>query len=226
MKEITSLKQYLDQIFKLCKKKESWFRGQPKDDPLKPKIGRLPKNKLKISLSAIERYLFDHFGKYGYQHINLDNFNLWDQLCIAQHHGLPTRLLDWSHCPLTALFFSLWQKSQSNAYVYILNPNFHRIGASEDFTNINPFEIKNVYTFTPSHKTERIVSQRGNFTVHNEPFNQFMNNNNYEIKKICISKRNKDEIRFHLEKMFGINEFTLFPGLDSIGHHLKWKVWR
>jgi FRG domain len=207
------------------------FRGQIFDKPLVPKIGRLsPKG----DLANIEKLIFSEFLRTG-QHL-LDSRSvdisdpklIWNQLAAAQHHGLATRLLDWSSNALTALWFSLEHfKENETAVVWMFSP------AVDDYLNgtefNNPFENKaRTRVFRPPIVSVRIAAQQGSFTAHQLPRNkegEFLpleKNANFKEKLVClrIEDNYKEKIKEELTN-FGINSSVLFPDLDGVCSHLN-----
>lgn len=104
----------------------AWFRGhQNKTWELRPRAHREPFRSLPPD---VENHHFNEFRRRAIGLLDPPPKTEWGWLYLAQHHGLPTRFLDWSEGSLTALFFAL-QRAPGASHVppadpcvWILNP--------------------------------------------------------------------------------------------------------
>lgn len=146
---------------------------------------------------------------------HLDNLpeNEIEWMAIAQHHGLPTRLLDWSLSPLVACFFAVQSLSSDDAAIYIYD-----IGKFKKEEGIQPSKLKEIVAFFPSHGTKRVTAQSGMFTIHPT---KNMKLESESIKKIIIPASKK---KYFLEKLvkYGIHQGTIFPDLDGLSNYIRY----
>jgi hypothetical protein len=149
-----------------------------------------------------------------------------DKLTIAQHYGVPTRLLDWTENPLTALYFATntVPNSNDNAVVYVLSLERDSDLIIND-PSIDPFNLENIKFYKPENFIQRLSSQSGWLSVH--PQNGFgyydraenLGNDTIRLSKVIISPDNTQNILQTLN-VCDVNEFSIFQDMDALGKHV------
>lgn len=204
------------------------FRGQSEDKKLLPRIARL---RLRENLLESENEMFNSFKRESVAFLKSIPDNDWDWLSIAQHHKLPTRLLDWTKNPLAALWFAVSKpandKDSDNGVVWLYRPkkNDFIIDVSEE----SPFEKGATKVYAPRHVTPRIRAQSALFTVHKyiERVKKFIpleknERQKRKLEKILISPDYFVNIRVQLERC-GVHVASLFPDIDGLAQYFEWK---
>lgn len=200
------------------------FRGQDCDSPLIPRVGRI--NEVS-DIRRFEKAIFSDFKKRAIPFLKNSSYDDWNLLAVAQHFGLPTRLLDWTENPLMALWFATKKdiRSTEKAVVWAFDPEEEDI---VDENDKSPFSGQRTKVFSPNHISERIVAQSGWFTCHKltsaNKFIAFERNKHYQdcISKLTIPAQLFPEIRVKLNSM-GINASTVYPDLEGVSAYLTWK---
>ena len=180
-----------------------------------------------------------------------DDYPSW--LYLMRHHGLKTRLLDWSTSVLTALFFAL-DNLDSDGELIMLSPshmNFRTMGTFGVCTHDSPVirelckapitgskpvlyddidkkplkELIPAACFYPKEIDLRMFIQQSVFSVHsnNTPIDKFQNPE-FFVHRFIIPKEAKPEYLRFVCLSCGIKQDKLFPDLDNLSEVINHQI--
>jgi hypothetical protein len=167
-----------------------------------------------LSRTDYERRLLNEFMRRATPFLVQRPSSTWEWLALAQHYGVPTRLLDWTSNPLTALYFAVEQNDGvRDAALFV----FHHSRPAVQVSEVDPFAIDHVELFQPPHIGDRIVSQSSMFTA--EPEVEPLEGAG-DLAMLFVPGKHCAAIREELRRL-GVTRSALFPGLDSIGFEVR-----
>jgi hypothetical protein len=153
---------------------------------------------------------------------------------LAQHFGMPTRLLDWSTNPLVALFMAVAddKHSKQNGAVIAIDPTAHLPEHEQPFRAVlapdhpfakdaievvmawkkEPENAAHILPIRPNIRSGRIERQASCFTLHSYGSKLTKNET---LRRCLIDANAKKEIRAALSGL-SINQFTVYNTLDRL----------
>lgn len=214
------------------------FRGLGDIDyQLLPSIGRLAHYSLpreRAVLAAFQRRVPQFTPDVG--------FEQWEYLALAQHHGVPTRLLDWTTNPLVAAYFAASAQpaprkvtlaeeevqavpDRSTVSCRIVAVRVRHARVIDTSVAPEPLDLTDLGFVMPRAISDRIGFQSGLFSVHPTPDSAWNEPSSQSGNTFDIPGGDRD---FFLGRLFymGIDPLYLMGGLDGLGARITWQAAR
>jgi hypothetical protein len=228
------------------------YRGaSDADSPLLTSLDRLGGSSPPHTKADLEEHILRNYIRYARAHVSAGSVsNDWEELIAAQHHGVPTRLLDWAYSPLVAAFFAtrpLNGPERSRAVWRLDWQKVHRVfqfpplammipeleGQLEGGGAASPWQLfsrgRDARPFAclvePPSLDARIVAQGSVFTICSDKwhsFDEFLRTHDLAdaVTKFIIPADRVSTIRDQLD-LVGVDERRLFPDLDGVAAAIR-----
>jgi hypothetical protein len=201
------------------------------------------------SKADLEEHILRNFMRYARPYLGVPPVNEWEALVAAQHHGAPTRLLDWTYSPLVAAHFATIRGAPGvDRAVWRLDWKavHRRFGIQElalqieDLSRIfgpeHPFTPWTLFgrafehrhfacMIEPPSMDARIIAQSATFTIcshKRESFDQFLERHDLgrALTRYVIPAAEVSRVRDQLD-MVSVDERRLFPDLDGVADYVR-----
>lgn len=198
------------------------FRGVRKETyELIPKIGRDGSRKSMPNGDSLpydpdeEETMVKHFIRSAAPYVRHIPSARLEWLAIAQHHGMFTRLLDWTESLLVAAYFAVEnaQPKASTPMIYCVRDV--PLAPREEYDELG--KLDDVMLYYPPHISPRIPAQSSVFTVHKNPNKPFAPKN---VVRISIG-RAPLTLKLNLNAC-GVHKASLFPDIDGLAEYQSW----
>ena len=226
----------------------SWFRGHTEVyDELTPGVFRQGLDVHRRLRGDLEQPIAEHFRREApvlCDHVPDDeDYISW--LFLMQHHGTPTRLLDWTTSPLMALYFCVSERQKEDGELWAMypdnlnkcsgrrgiylarsgivrylaeEPSWHPPDKLAEKCGLTKIPDTPVAVYPPM-RFLRMASQLSAFTIHPKPRPggtiPELLPDERDLVKYIIPATKKPELQHHLAAL-GITKRTLFPDLDGL----------
>lgn len=223
------------------------FRGQPQADwPLVPSLLRHLGVDVGVDEALeVENMLLEQFQSQSHLYWDREpptnSSDRWEWWALMQHHGVPTRLLDWTASPYVAAYFAVESSWGHDGAVFVMHPatlnNYSSDDARADEETFaralkDPSASSWIRAFSAARLSARMAAQQGHFTLcANVCANQsdlihaactappFDDDENPNAVKLCIPAKLKPSFLIQLRTM-NVTGRSLFPGADGFGRSL------